>query len=88
MTASPANSPRTNPTRTNNPRDQESGSARLGTERGLPSEQGTGEGLDTQMRVQDPSVDGRDNMAKLSQVVQVRHLSELRSTAVIFHDPY
>ena len=73
VTASPANSARTNPTRTNNPRDQEGGPARSAVERGSPGEQGPGEATVTQGRAYDPSVDGRDNIAKLSQVIQVRY---------------
>ncbi|MCJ1282340.1 autophagy protein 13 [Xylographa opegraphella] len=73
VTASPANSPRTNPTRTNNPRDQEAGSTRSDIERGLPGEPGPGEATVTPGRAYDAPVEGRDNMAKLSQVVQNYH---------------
>ncbi|MCJ1477808.1 autophagy protein 13 [Lambiella insularis] len=72
VTASPATSPRTNPTRTNNPRDQESTPSKSSFDRGMPSEQGIGmgEGSDPQNRAQDATVDNRDNLAKLSQVIQ------------------
>lgn len=68
--ASPANSPRTNPSRTNNLRETESGSS---SERGTLSEPGiaSGEGSDTVMRAHESSGQGRDAIAKLSQIVQV-----------------
>ena len=75
VTASPANSPRTNPMRTNNPRDQDGGSSRSDSGRGTPSEQdiGLAEG-DTLLRTQETSGQAKENLAKLSQVVQVgRH---------------
>ena len=73
MTASPANSPRTNPTRTNNPRDQDAGTSRSGSERSTASEQGIGiaEGADALIRGQDNLGQGSNNLAKLSQVIQV-----------------
>ena len=79
VTAFPAKSPRTNPTRTNNPRDQEPGTSRSSSERNTPSDQGIGlaEGFDVQGRVQDAPSDGKDNLAKLSQVIQVCMISFL-----------
>ena len=74
VTAVPAKSPRTNPTRLNNPRDQEPGTSRSSPERNTPSDQGIGlaEGYDAQGRVQNAPSDGKENLAKLSQVIQVR----------------
>ena len=73
VTASPANSPRTNPARTNNPRNQEVGSSRPSSDRSAPSEHGIGiaEHSDVVARSPESSAQGKDNMAKLSQVVQV-----------------
>ncbi|KAL8936474.1 MAG: hypothetical protein Q9211_004172 [Gyalolechia sp. 1 TL-2023] len=70
-TASPASSPRTNPTRTNNPREGEASSPRPGSERGYSREQAldTGEGSDALMRGHDDDP-SRDGVQKLSQVVQ------------------
>ena len=70
--ASPANAPRTNPMRSNNSRDLEPGSSASGSERGTPSEQGISlsEGTDTLLRAPNPG-QLRDNLAKLSQVIQV-----------------
>ncbi|SLM33798.1 Autophagy-related protein 13 [Lasallia pustulata] len=72
VTASPASSPRTNPSRTNNPRDREPGGSVSGSERGTPSEQciGIGEGADALLRGQESSGQAKDTVAKLSQVVQ------------------
>ncbi|KAL8740516.1 MAG: hypothetical protein Q9190_006799 [Brigantiaea leucoxantha] len=69
VTASPANSPRTNPTRTNNPRE---GELRARPERGSSSEQGTeaGEMSDALMRSQENTGQAKDATAKLSQVIQ------------------
>lgn len=74
LTASPANSPRTNPTRTNNPRDYESTRPRPTTDRSTPNEQGIGmgEGSDTLMRGQEAMGQGRDPITKMSQIIQVR----------------
>ncbi|MCJ1360022.1 MAG: autophagy protein 13 [Icmadophila ericetorum] len=74
VTASPANSPRTNPMRTNNPRDQDRGSSRSDSGRGTPSEQdiGVAEG-DTLLRAQENSGQAKENLAKLSQVIQNYH---------------
>ncbi|KAI4199610.1 MAG: hypothetical protein LQ350_004485 [Teloschistes chrysophthalmus] len=71
-TASPAKSPRTNPTRTNNPREGDPPPSRPGSARGGPSEQAAdmGEGSDALMRGQGGSDQGKDAMQKLSQVVQ------------------
>lgn len=73
ITASPANSPRTNPTRTNNPRDYESNRSRPTTDRSTPSEQGIGmgEGSDTLLRGQEVVGQGRDPITKMSQIIQV-----------------
>lgn len=74
ITASPANSPRTNPARTNNPRDQDNRRSDNAAERGTSSEQGSsvGEGSDASMRAQEVVGQGRDSLAKMSQVIQVR----------------
>ena len=63
--ASPASSPATNPLRTNNPRDPETGSSRSDSGRGTPIEQGIGirETVDEGVR--------SDDLAKLNQVIQV-----------------
>ncbi|KAI9834073.1 MAG: hypothetical protein M1819_003358 [Sarea resinae] len=75
VTASPANSPWTNPTRTNNPRDQ-------GTERprsqvgGMAyNERGTGEGDGEQavLQTQQPQGQGKESKAKLNQIIQNYH---------------
>ncbi len=74
VTASPANSPKTNPTRTNNPREQELGRPRISTDRSTPSEQGIGmgEGSDALMRGQEAAGQTRDPVTKMSQIIQVR----------------
>ena len=74
-TASPASSPSANPQRTNSSRDLERGGLRSGSEVSTPSEQGIGiaeAGGDAPVRAQYVSSQGRDNLAKLSQVIQVR----------------
>ena len=72
VTASPANSPATNPTRTNNPREGEPSRSRSDSDRGTLGEQAMdmGEGSDALMRGPDDDT-GRDGVQKLSQVVQV-----------------
>lgn len=72
-TASPANSARTNPTRTNNQREGEQSRSRPGSDIGTTREQAadTGEGSDALMRGQDDTDPGKDGVQKLSQVVQV-----------------
>lgn len=74
VTASPANSPRTNPTRTNNPRDPDVGRSRPSSDRGTGSEQGIGMGevSDALMRGHEPASQSKDSLAKMSQVIQVR----------------
>jgi len=74
VTASPASSPKTNPTRTNNPRGQESGGSRASSGRGTPSEQGSsmGQGSDALIRGVETSSQGKSSTEKLSQVVSVR----------------
>ena len=77
--ASPANSPRTNPTRTNNPRESSAGGARLETER-IPLEEhgfNEGESADVVAQGQEKSGPDKEQLAKLSQVIQVRQLSVL-----------
>ena len=71
-TASPANAPKTNPMRSNNPRDTDSGNSASGSERATPNEQGIGlsEGTDALLRSPN-SGQSRDSLGKLSQVVQV-----------------
>ena len=73
--ASPANSPRTNTVRTNNPREPDSAASRTNSERGISSEQGfnMGEGSDAIMRGQENIGQDKEQLAKLSQVVQVHH---------------
>ncbi|KAI4248254.1 MAG: hypothetical protein LQ352_005972 [Teloschistes flavicans] len=72
VTASPAKSPRTNPTRTNNPREGDPPRSRPGSARGNPNEQAVdmSEGSDALMRGQGGSDQGKDAIQKLSQVVQ------------------
>ena len=74
-TASPANSPRTNPMRTNNPREELAPGSRASSGRGTPSEQGIGlgEGADTILRDPESATQGKDSVAKLNQVIQVRY---------------
>jgi len=66
---------RTNPIRTNSPRDQDAGASRSSSDRGTPGEQGTnmGEGSDAIMRGQESAGYGKEQLAKLSQVIQVRY---------------
>ena len=73
MTASPANSPRTNPTRPNNTREELSTGSRASSGRGTPSEQGigVGEGVDAILRDPESASQGKDSVAKLNQVIQV-----------------
>ncbi|KAI9876006.1 MAG: autophagy protein 13 [Pleopsidium flavum] len=61
VTASPANSPRTNPTRTNNPRDPEQGHS---------SERGSTEGFDVGLQTQQSSSQGKEAKTKLNQIIQ------------------
>lgn len=72
MTASPATAPRTNPTRTSNPREDLSTGSRASSGRGTPSEQGTGvgEGADAILRDPESANQGKDSVAKLNQVIQ------------------
>ncbi|CAD6578919.1 MAG: autophagy protein 13 [Alectoria sarmentosa] len=72
MTASPANSPRTNPTRPNNTREELSTGSRASSGRGTPSEQGigVGEGVDAILRDPESASQGKDSVAKLNQVIQ------------------
>ncbi|KAI4268968.1 MAG: hypothetical protein L6R38_007655 [Xanthoria sp. 2 TBL-2021] len=72
VTASPANSAKTNPTRTNNPREGGSSNSRPSSGRGTSNEQAIdmGEGSDALMRGQDDADPGRDGVQKLNQVVQ------------------
>lgn len=73
VTASSANSPRTNPSRTNNPREEVSTGSRASSGRGTPSEQGigVGEGVDAILRDPESTSQSKDSMAKLNQVIQV-----------------
>ncbi|KAL8992645.1 MAG: hypothetical protein Q9169_006941, partial [Polycauliona sp. 2 TL-2023] len=72
VTASPASSPRTNPTRTNNAREGGPSNSRPSSGRGTLNEQAIdmGEGSDALMRGQDEADPGRDGVQKLNQVVQ------------------
>ncbi len=74
VTASPANSARTNPSRTNNPREGGLSVSRPSSDRGTSNEQAIdmGEGSDALMRGQDEADPVRDGVQKLNQVVQVR----------------
>lgn len=72
--ASPANSPRTNPARTNNPRDRGAESNASQAEVGpVNTATGLGIGHEAEMFVQVPSnvAPARDIIAKLNQIVQV-----------------
>lgn len=71
--ASPANSPTTNPSRTNNSRERDAAGSRVGSDRGTPSEQGIGmgEGAEAVLRGYESSAQGKDADTKLSQMVQV-----------------
>ena len=73
VTASPANSERTNPQRTNNPRESEQPLSRTSIDLGSPTEAIATEvgNADTTPRAQRAPADGRDSVAKLNQVVQV-----------------
>lgn len=71
VTASPANSPRTNPTRTNNPRDQEQAHSRRGSNAGASTERGSTEGFDVGLQSQQSSSQGKEAKAKLNQIIQV-----------------
>ena len=64
---SPATSPRTNPARTNNPREEESDVAGPQSERGS----GTPDSFSAATRAQEVSVRDKDSMTRLDQVVQV-----------------
>ena len=78
--ASPANAPKTNPMRSNNPRDIEPGISISTSERGTPSEQGIGLSEGTEALMRNPnSGQLRDNLAKLSQVIQVNYISDMIS---------
>ncbi|KAL8881508.1 MAG: hypothetical protein Q9198_001300 [Flavoplaca austrocitrina] len=72
VTASPANSAKTNPTRTNNPREGGSSNSRPNSAQATSTEQAidTGEGSDALMRGQDEADPGRDGVQKLNQVLQ------------------
>ncbi|KAL8715775.1 MAG: hypothetical protein Q9220_000442 [cf. Caloplaca sp. 1 TL-2023] len=72
VTASPAKSPRTNPARTNNPREGESSRSRASSDRGTPREQSLdlSEGSDALIRGQEVLAQESDGVQKLSQVVQ------------------
>ncbi|KAL8884508.1 MAG: hypothetical protein Q9215_007457 [Flavoplaca cf. flavocitrina] len=72
VTASPANSAKTNPTRTNNPREGGTSNSRPNSAQATSTEQAidTGEGSDALMRGQDEADPGRDGVQKLNQVVQ------------------
>lgn len=76
VTASPARSPKTNPTRTNNPREGEPSRSRPASDRGTPNEQAIdmGEGSEALMRGQNETDPNRDGLQKLNQVVQVRRV--------------
>ncbi|KAL6714308.1 autophagy protein 13 [Lecanora helva] len=70
--ASPANSPRTHPSTANNPREPETGESATGSDRGTPSEQisNLGEGSDAIMRTPETSSHAKEQLGKLSQVIQ------------------
>ncbi|KAL8884256.1 MAG: hypothetical protein Q9192_006890 [Flavoplaca navasiana] len=72
VSASPANSAKTNPTRTNNPREGGLSGSRPNSAQATSTEQAidTGEGSDALMRGQDEADPGRDGVQKLNQVVQ------------------
>ena len=79
--ASPANSPRTNPTRTNNPREELPTGSRASSGRGTPSEQGigAGEGADAVLRDSESASQGRDSVGKLNQIIQVCHKGHINN---------
>jgi autophagy-related protein 13 len=70
MTASPASSPRTNPTRTNNPREEEGPRphSRSGSDMPAYSEADEGSGDSGVMASNGPS---KDAVKKLDQIIQV-----------------
>ena len=76
VTSLPARSPRTNPERTNNQREEEDRNDAEDSEGAMPSEQGfrLGEGAEAMLRIQEASTQGKESVAKLSQIVQVRNL--------------
>lgn len=74
VTASPANSPRTNPTRTNNSRDHEQGRPRSNQDAMAGGDRSSTEGLDIGLQNQQPSNQSKEAKAKLSQIVQVRYV--------------
>ena len=73
--ASPASSPNVNLARTHNHREREEEVSRASSERGTPSEQGfnMGEDSDAIMRGQEGGGLGKEQLGKLSQVIQVRY---------------
>lgn len=75
VSASLANSPRTNPIRTNNAREHNTGVSRPGSEKELSVEQaaGLGEDGDTFTRGHEGGGISKEALAKLAQVVQVCH---------------
>ena len=86
-TASPAKSPKTDPKRTNNPREKEPVSS-TGVEKDTHSEgsSGIGDGSETLLRAHSNPGQGKDVSAKLSQVIQVYSSCSLHN--VVFHtDP-
>ncbi|KKZ68244.1 hypothetical protein EMCG_06067 [[Emmonsia] crescens] len=83
--ASPANSPRTNPARTNNPRDRGAESNTSQAEVGLVNTAtGLGIGHEAEMFVQVPPnvAPARDIIAKLNQIVQQYHT---KAALIILH---
>ena len=70
---SPANIPRANPTRLSNPREHDAEGSRTSSDRGTTSEQefNMGEVSDAIMRGQEGASHGKEQLAKLGQVIQV-----------------
>lgn len=79
MTASPASSPRTNPTRTNNPREEGS-HTRTNSDMPAYSEGDDGSGDSGVMPPNGPS---KDSVKKLDQIIQVGRNSFYQITAPV-----
>lgn len=73
VTASPANSPRTNPARTNNSRDRDPESTLLQADVGVNNVRGLGieEGNGALEQGQTNTVPAKEVVAKLNQIIQV-----------------
>lgn len=69
VTASPASSPRTNPTRTNNPPEEDRAGSGTSSERGSI----TPDSLNLGARAPDASIRDRDSLTRLDQVIQVTY---------------